>query len=224
MDYIYSFGLVAEGSSDHSVLKNILIGLFGNDVFEEITELQPDFGASNDEPAKEFGGWYNVFQYCRSQDFAKAFDDIQCLVIQIDTDVSEHTHFDIKQTDESGKKLTPEVLVQKVREKFEQIITDEFGQIFLEKYQDRILFAISVDEIECWLLPLYYTDNTKSKTNNCDFKLHEKAGKFEKKSIDYDKVSREYRKNKTLMKSYQENPSLKIFVETVLSKNINPLH
>jgi hypothetical protein len=220
MDYNYSFGLVAEGSSDHSVLKNILIGLFGKDIFEEITELQPDFGASNDELTKEFGGWYNVFQYCRSQDFEKSFDDIQYVVIQIDTDVSEHTHYDIKQTDESGKKLIPEVLVGKVREKLEKIMVNEFGQNFLEKYQDRILFAISVDEIECWLLPLYYTDNTKSKTNNCDFKLHEKEGRFEKKSNDYDKISREYRKNKTLMKCYSGNPSLKIFVESVLAKNI----
>lgn len=220
MDYNYSFGLVAEGSSDHSVLKNILIGLFGKDIFEEITELQPDFGASNDEPAKEFGGWYNVFQYCRSQDFVKSFDEIQCLIIQIDTDVSEQIHYDIKQTDEFGEKLIPEVLVGKVKAKFEQIIMNEFGQDFLEKYQDRILFAISVDEIECWLLPLYYADNIKSKSNNCDFKLHEKAGKFEKKSNDYDKISREYRKPKTLMKLYPENPSLKIFVESILAKNI----
>ena len=220
MDYNYSFGLVAEGSSDHSVLKNILIGLFGKDIFEEITELQPGFGASNDEPAKEFGGWYNVFQYCRSEDFKKAFDDVQYLVIQIDTDASEHKHYDIKQTDELGQKLLPEVLVEKVKKKFEQIISNEFGNDFLEEYQDRILFAISVDEIECWLLPIYYTDNTKSKVNNCDFKLHEKAGKFEKKAIPYDKISREYRKSKTLLKLYPENPSLRIFVESILAKNI----
>jgi hypothetical protein len=214
------FGLIAEGETDHAVLENILLGIAKVDISDEITILQPDIDETTKGTLQEFGGWYNVFQYCVSEDFKDSFQRVQYVVIQIDTDVSEQTHYDIKQTDESGKKLIPEVLVGKVREKFEQIIVNEFGQDFLEKYQDRILFAISVDEIECWLLPLYYTDNTKSKTNNCDFKLHEKAGKFEKKSNDYDKISREYRKNNILMKRYLENPSLRIFVESVLAKNI----
>jgi hypothetical protein len=214
------FGLVAEGKSDHAVLENILLGLFEEDISDEITTFQPARGATDEEAIKAFGGWFKVFEYCRSENFRGAFQEVYYVVIQIDTDVSEHTHYDIKQTDEFGKKLFPEVLVKKVREKFEQIIANEFGQDFLEKYQDRILFAISVDEIECWLLPLYYTDKTKSKTNNCDHKLHQKAGKFEKNYNDYEKISKDFRKSKTLMKAYQENPSLKIFVESVLSKNI----
>ena len=214
------FGLVAEGETDHAVLENILLGVSGEDISDEITILQPDIDETTKGTLQEFGGWYNVFQYCLSEDFRDSFQRVQYVVIQIDTDVSEHTHYDIKQTDESGKKLIPAVLVEKVKEKFEQIIVKEFGQDFLQNHQDRILFAISVDEIECWLLPLYYADNIKSKSNNCDFKLHEKAGKFEKKSNDYDKISKDFRKSKTLLKMYQENPSLKIFVDSVLAKNI----
>ena len=214
------FGLIAEGETDHAVLENILLGVSDEDISDEITILQPDIDETTKGTLQEFGGWYNVFQYCLSEDFRDSFQRVQYVVIQIDTDVSEHTHYDIKQTDESGKKLTPTVLVEKVKEKFEQIIVKEFGQDFLQNHQDRILFAISVDEIECWLLPLYYTDNTKSKTNNCDHKLHQKAGKFEKNYIDYDKISKDFRKSKILKKVYQENPSLKIFVESVMSKNI----
>lgn len=209
------FGLVAEGNSDHAVLENILLGLFEEDISDEITTLQPIRGATDEEAIKAFGGWYKVFEYCRSEDFRGALQEVQYLVIQIDTDVSEQTHYDVKQTDESGKKLLPEILVENVKSKFEQIIVDEFGQEFLQNHQDRILFAISVDEIECWLLPLYYTDNTTSKTNNCDHKLHQKAGKFEKNYPDYDKISKDFRKSKTLMKLYPMNPSLKIFVESV---------
>ena len=214
------FGLIAEGETDHAVLENILLGVSGEDISDEITILQPDIDETTKGTLQEFGGWYNVFQYCLSEDFRDSFQRVQYVVIQIDTDVSEHTHYDIKQTDESGKKLIPAVLVEKVKEKFEQIIVKEFGQDFLQNHQDRILFAISVDEIECWLLPLYYADNIKSKSNNCDFKLHEKAGKFEKKSNDYDKISKDFRKSKTLLKMYQENPSLKIFLDSVLAKNI----
>jgi hypothetical protein len=214
------FGLIAEGETDHAVLENILLGISGEDISDEITILQPDIDETTKGTLQEFGGWYNVFQYCLSEDFRDSFQRVQYVVIQIDTDVSEHIHYDIKQTDEFGKKLIPEVLVEQIKEKFEQIIVKEFGQEFLQNHQDRILFAISVDEIECWLLPLYYTDNTKSKTNNCNHKLHQKAGKFEKNYNEYDKISKDFRKSKTLMKTYQENPSLKIFVESVLSKNI----
>lgn len=214
------FGLVAEGNSDHAVLENILLGLFEEDISDEITTLQPIRGATDEEAIKAFGGWHKVFEYCRSEDFRGAFQEVQYLVIQIDTDVSEQTHYDVKQADESGKKVTPEVLVEKIKSKFEQIIVNEFGKEFFQNHQDRILFAISVDEIECWLLPLYYTDNTKLKTNNCDHKLHQKAGKFEKNYSNYDKISKDFRKSKTLTKLYSQNPSLKIFVDSVKFKNI----
>lgn len=214
------FGLVAEGNSDHAVLENILLGLFEEDISDEITTLQPIRGATDEAAIKAFGGWYKVFEYCRSEDFRGAFQEVQYLVIQIDTDVSEQIHYDVKQTDESGKKLIPEVLIEKIKVKFEQIIVNEFGQDFLNNHQDRILFAISVDEIECWLLPLYHTDSTKSKTNNCDHKLHQKVGKFEKNYSDYDKISKDFRKSKTLTNLYPQNPSLKIFVDSVKFKNI----
>ncbi|MDZ7898816.1 MAG: hypothetical protein U5N85_12455 [Arcicella sp.] len=35
-------------------------------------------------------------------------------------------------------------------------------------------------------------------------------------------ASKEYRKAKVIQKAYPENPSLKIFVESVLAKNITP--
>lgn len=190
MIYNNLFGLIAEGPSDHSVLTNILVGLLGKEVFDEITELQPNFGESNTETLSKFGGWYKVFQYCQTDDFRRAFADVQYVVIQIDTDVSEHTHYDIKQTDAAGTKLSPNVLVERVKEKFITIITETFGSLFLETIQDRIIFAISVDEIECWLLPIYYTTKIKESINNYDYRLHQKAGKFEKNAGDYDKISK----------------------------------
>lgn len=214
------FGLIAEGNSDLAVLENILIGLFEEDISDEIETLQPDRGATYEHSAKAHGGWYKVFEYCRSDDFEGAFDRIKYLVVQIDTDVSEEKHYDIKKTDDNGRKLLPEEIVERVKDKFLLIIENAFGQEFLTNYRDRIIFAISVDEIECWLLPLFYSNNTKGLTRNCDFNLHQKAGKFAKKYNDYDKVSEKYRDFKTMKKSYPMNPSLKIFVESILAKNI----
>ena len=216
------FGLIAEGKSDFPVLKNILIGLFETDIFNEIRELQPLLDATAEEDIQEFGGWFKVFEYCRSEAFRGAFQRIDYIVIQIDSDVSEQTHYDVKQTDENGLKLSPEQLIEKIKDKFYSIIKEAFGEDFLEKVKHRIIFAISVNEIECWLLPLFYTDKLKSSTNNCDYRLHQKAGSFRKETKPYDKISKEYRKSKVIQKAYPENPSLKIFVESVLAKNIIP--
>ena len=216
------FGLIAEGTSDLAVLENILVGLFEEDISDEIETLQPERGATFENSAKAHGGWYKVFQYCRSDDFEGAFDRIKYLVIQIDTDVSEEQYYDIKKTDDTGRKLLPEEIVERVKDKFLLIILDAFGQKFLTNHQDRIIFAISVDEIECWLLPLFYSNNTKGLTRNCDFNLHQKAGKFAKKYKTYDIISEKYRDLEIMKKAYPENPSLKIFVESVLSKNIIP--
>lgn len=215
------FGLVAEGPSDHAVLENILLGLFDEeDISDEITILQPLRDATEQEAIKAFGGWYKVFEYCRSSDFRGAFQDVQYLVIQIDTDVSEEIHYDVKQTDEDGIKLSPEKLIMKVKDKFSAIITSAFGEAFFHSIKDRLLFAISVNEIECWLLPLYYTDKTKMASNNCDYKLHQKAGAFSKEYRAYSRISKNYQKAKILKKSYPDNPSFRIFIEDILSKDI----
>jgi len=83
-----------------------------------------------------------------------------------------------------------------------------------------------VHSIECWLLPLYYTDKKKSKVKSCLNTLNQALQKKEKFTIDaknpeyYEIVSEKYCKHKILMKCYKENPSLKIFIEKVEKRNI----
>ena len=147
---------------------------------------------------------------------------IDYIIIQIDTDVSELKHYNIPQQDENGK-FTPQQLIEKVIEKFRGAI----GNDFYSKYQQKIIFAISVHSIECWLLPLYYTDKKKkSKVKNCLDTLNLQVEKKHKFRIDaknpeyYRKISEKYRKHKVLMNHYAENPSLKIFIEEIKSRDI----
>jgi len=71
------------------------------------------------------------------------------VVIQIDTDfmlkgeVSEEFRIDIQM-------LTVEKTIDAFKQKFITLIGDEF----YAEYQQQILFAIAVNEIECWLLPI----------------------------------------------------------------------
>ncbi|OAD20233.1 hypothetical protein THIOM_004082 [Candidatus Thiomargarita nelsonii] len=118
-------------------------------------------------------------------------------------------------------------MIEKVVAKFIDLI----GKAIYEKHQDKIIFAISVHSIECWLLPLCYSDKRKAKIVNCintvDEKLKKSGMKIrlqnkkgEKNVESYREISEKYCKHKTLIKLYIENPSLKIFIAEVEKRNI----
>ena len=104
--------------------------------------------------------------------------------------------------------------------------TEEIGEDFYGKYQQRIIWGISVHSIECWLLPLYYKDNKKSNFKNCLRALNQQLDKKRGFTIDagkpqyYREISEKYRKHRDLMACYQHNPSLKSFVVDIQSKKI----
>ena len=139
-----SFGLIAEGLTDQIVIEDILAGYL-NSAYIEVTPLQPKRDKS------KIGGWTLVFDYCRSKKFQEAFQFIDYIIIQIDTDVSED--YGVAKQDENGE-FTPQQLIAKVIEKFRSAIGDNF----YSRYQPQIIFAISVHSIECWLLPLYQVE------------------------------------------------------------------
>ncbi len=227
-----TFGLVTEGHTDQVVIENILNGYFNtHDI--ETKKLQPLWDATDKSRIESYGGWTLVFGYCKSEIFRNAFLFQDYIIIQIDTDVSEEKHYDISKRDKNGKELTPSELIQKVTEKFRGLI----GEEFFDANKDKIIFAISVDSIECWLLPIYYKDKKKSKITNCLGTLNRelqngekrKNGKREKKGFTigkkghsdyYERVSKFYCEKKNLMKCYKENPSLKIFIQELEKRDI----
>ena len=231
------FGLICEGKTDHAVIKNILYGYF-SDPDLIIKSLQPDTDESSENDNKpkyenapqSFGNWFKVFDYCSSDRFFRAFDDKDTfIVVQIDTDCAHDKNYNVKTTDEQGRKLPVNEVVKNVQQKFENLFIEKFGADFLDKNKHRILYAISVDEIECWLLPLYYMDNTKANTANCLFKLNQQLAKNNEKTIPkgkegavptYRKISKPYMKNKVLMDKYAQNPSFKVFVENELKRKV----
>jgi enolase len=214
-----SFGLIAEGLTDQIVIENILAGFF-NSPNIEVTPLQPKRNKDNQNKS-EYGGWTLVFDYCHSKKFQESFRFLDYIIIQIDTDVSED--YNIAHQDEDGE-FTPQQLIEKVIEKFR----DAIGEDFYNTNQQKILFAISVHSLECWLLPLYYTDKKKAKSKNCLKTLNDELSKKHRFTIDknaknpdyYREISKQYGKYKVLMQHYQDNPSLKTFIEEIESRNI----
>jgi len=214
-----NFGLVTEGVTDQEVISNILFGYYNNPNLL-INELQPLRDETDKNKSVNFGGWGNLIEYCKSDVFKYAFQTNNYIIIQIDTDICEDYNISKK---ENGKDLTPEQLILKVIEKFIEII----GNDFFLKYQDRIIFAISVHSIECWLLPIYFTDSKKSKTVNCLQTLNQALKKEgftidkNNKNLDYYReISEVFIKRKKLDKYYLHNPSFEIFIKKLDDLNI----
>ena len=112
-----------------------------------------------------------------------------------------------------------------VSDQFDRVIArlrKEIDSAFYQANEQRILFAVAVDTIECWLLPLLYEDNKAAKITGClesanravqkadEPRSRRATKKFTRRHV---KASRGYRKRKTLTKLRDKNPSLELFIE-----------
>lgn len=203
------FAGIAEGITDQKVIDNILVGYF-NDRDININWLQPArIGKS--------GGHGEVTNYCRSRKFKAAFERNEYVIIHIDTDISPK--LGVPHHDEHGQPLSPDHLIDRVIAKFKE----EIGEDIYNQFANNIIFAIAVHSIECWLLPLCLPEK-KAETDDCINILKRDLPDFKEKDHRYyQRISMEYANQNSLLKLYPENPSLKIFIEELASKNIEIL-
>lgn len=152
------FGLAGEGITDQIVLENILFGLYqDSDDFDEdeISYLQPLLDATDEEG---LGSWTRLLTYLENKRFRDDIVNHRFIVIQVDTDVAAEKGFDVVLRDESNSLLPVESIVENVSERLiEQIEKAQSG--FYETHQEKIVFAISVDSLECWLYSVYKKTN-----------------------------------------------------------------
>lgn len=209
------FVLVTEGITDQVALESILYGYYDeSDV--EVQFLQPVRDATDRSRQGDFAGWELVLEYCSKTDVlqeALQFNDF--LLIQIDTDCAEHVNFGLQLTEE-GKDKPVEQIINEVK----ALLILKLGESFYSDYADRVLFAISVHSLECWLLPLY-ADSTKNatKVKSCEGHLSRFLGK---KDIEYAKdydcymsLSKSYEKKKNIEKYRSMNGSFDIFLSSL---------
>lgn len=208
-----SFGIIAEGPTDQVVIDHILSGYFDDPDFS-LNELQP----TRDESSglSELGGWTKVFEFCRSKNFIESFNFNHFIIIQIDSDVSEEVGFSVPKK-QSGKDLSVPDLIEKIIEK----LVEAIGIDIYNEFKNRIIFAIAVHELECWLLPLYYANNKRSKITGCLGALNIELQKKNKFTIDAKKKNQRYYqiisepllKRSAVLKCSKENPSFAYFIE-----------
>jgi len=223
-----TFAFIGEGVTDFCVVENILLGWFGDQELEpEIIPLQPP--ALVQGGATPPGGWTLIKAYLAEHALSGALGfDNDYVVIHIDSDVCEEPGFGVKkQHPTDARPRTPAELVTAVRNRvIEWIGVDKF-----KRYEARVLFAIAVEGIECWLLPLLTDHKTKqAKTTNClkaandllrskdDPGLAKPTG--HKNLSAYRKVSKRFCKLKTLRSLASRNPSLNLFVQQLEARAI----
>jgi len=200
------FGLVCEGITDQSVLENILYGFYNKDyedIDDEIQRVQPSLDDTDNK-----GGWTRLFTYL-NESFEEEILNHDYIIIQVDTDVSEEIGFEV-----SSLNLTTVEFIEQVTERL--ILQINKDKDIYSKYKEKIIFAISVHSLECWILPLY---SKKSEViHQCFEKLLKEVPKVSKKlkvnktHNDYDKLSRPFVKYKELMKMKSKNSSFQIFI------------
>jgi hypothetical protein len=216
---VLTFAIIAEGPTDQTVIENILLGYFEDQEDEpDIRYIQPP------RPLTETpGGWGHVFKSLERKDYEGALQYNDYLVIHIDTDVQEEPGFDVPRK-EKGKELSVSGRVDRVIARLKQDIDTGFFQANAQ----RILFAIAVDTIECWLLPLLYDKKKAAKITGCLESANQALRKADRDALStgknkfiraYEKASSGYRKRKRLIELRDKNPSLELFI-----KQLEALH
>jgi hypothetical protein len=223
---VITFGIIAEGITDQIVIENILAGCFGGEDDElMVNYVQPplDQTGQSSEPAP--GGWGMVFKSLETGDHRKALQWADYVVIQIDTDVSEQPGFDVLWR-EGGRELTVEELIARVIGKLQGCM----GQEFCTAHGDRLIFAVAVPGIECWLLPLFFDNNKAEKIAGCLAAVNRERLRRNRDPLSrtghrgdskdprsYADASNDYVDHRKLMAVYARNPSLRLFVERLES-------
>ncbi len=206
------FALACEGITDQIVIENILCGYYKDydDLDEDIQPLQPPFDATNQKQLEgEFGGWEMLLAYLTQKRFRDDVLNSEYIIIQIDTDISEHVNFGVSQKD-----LSTEALIKKVIERL--IAQIDSKDTFYEEHKSKIIFAISVHSLECWILPIYKSFKNE-KVTGCFETLQRESKKIKvlKEYQVYDKLSQNFLKHKKLMKLLSQNSSFQIFIDAL---------
>lgn len=204
------FGLACEGITDQIVIENILCGFYKDLEDDDVQPFQPAYDETTKKQKEgEFGGWEILLQYLSEKRFRDDVLNSEYTIIQIDTDICEHPNFSVNK--DTSCLVT---FIENIKLKL--ISSIDKNESFYESNKEKIIFAISVHELECWLLPIC-KDLKKEKITGCFESLQRECTniKVEKNYSTYDKLSRVFLKNKDLLKIASKNGSFEIFLSSL---------
>ena len=149
----HKIGIVSEGISDYWILKHIVERyLKDSDVYT--IPLKPKITPKGKQ--KGFGTWQGVFNYISGNDgliLEAVSEGCEFVIVQIDTDVC--AEYGVKQITDASQ------LWDNVKTKLEKSFPATFDK-------SKIIYAICIHEIECWLIPFVSIKKEECcNTNRC---------------------------------------------------------
>ena len=210
-------GIIAEGETDQIVIENILIGLGVESA--DILPLRPKYRTDETDKGYQGGTWQGVKNDCLERiEFDRFFQiaDNQLIIIQLDTAECEETDFGVlRPTKENNANYASE-LRQNVIEKVNTWLGNH--------YANKLLYAITIEEMESWILTIYLNEDTVQRINpkpKLQAELTRKnvtnKGCRDKRAF-FDKQTIDFRKKKNLNVFVARNKSLFDFTESVKAK------
>jgi hypothetical protein len=207
-------GLISEGVTDHLIIDDIISGLLRKDEIL-VNPVRPI--------GKEPFGWGNLFQFLKTNDFENSLKLNDFVVIQIDTDVCLEWpncgDFGLtKLVDKNSNDEDHENILDKIK----AYLIGQMNKEIFYKYENKIVFAVSINSIECWLLPLNASLKAhQNKIVNCLETLNlylskkgetiDKENKTFKNNRIYEGLSKPFRNYEKLQSARKFNYSLNHF-------------
>lgn len=164
-----NIAVICEGVSEFNIIAHIVSRYCGD---HSLNAIQPKINDIDATQATD-GGWSRVLVHCTPEVFDNIFQFNDYLIIQIDTDSSHISPYEVKHCFPDGSGKSHKRLHAEIKARLMAGIPHSVRC----KYLDRIFFAICHNEIECWLLPIYYSDNNRCRTNNCIYTLNRALSK-----------------------------------------------
>lgn len=167
-----TYAIISEGISENLSIHAIVEKMSHEDTY--FADIQPRTDMNHSHAVQEGpGGWTEVLSHCNTEVFKQALQSNDYLIVQVDTDRCDEPLFGIKKTDENNQARPNEDVYNDIIERLLQDVDKEF----YETNKHRIIFAICFEEIECWFLPLFYSDKRACATTGCIGKLNQELSK-----------------------------------------------
>ena len=208
-------GIVSEGTSDYRVLKHIA-GRYLKQVDPNIqfVPLQPKETPLSKQEG--FGGWQKVFTYINGEEgepniITALNEGVDFIIVQIDTDV--RACYGVECSDNDKQQLWDTVKAKLIECTCEEIDIS------------KLLFAITIHSIECWLIPFLETNvgkcgkidacvNTINNSMRATGNFIDPDNKNDKRAQQaYDYVLKRKKKKSELLTCAQYNKGFELFLK-----------
>ncbi|WP_172378368.1 hypothetical protein [Vibrio sp. Vb339] len=221
-------GIAAEGKTDQHTIENILVGYFNSKGYklstDEVYQAQPSGDATDLDNVNGYGSWTNLLDYLQNEKIKEDVAAYDFLILQVDTDVCDEKTFNVPIT-EGGVDKPVSDLVDDVIERL-ILEMNSSSPDFYENNKDKLIFAISVHSIECWIYKHFESNTKKSgvaKTKSCEAALrtvinqnHRKMVRYlSKTKNNYLELTKDFRKHRSLEGVLRKDISFKIFYENL---------